>query len=320
MPAANLKRALELIEMLEQRGNQMREADASALLAEVFRACGHTVKDQGWIGGDRRADCYVDTEIGGRPQRIVAEIIWFGRPIGVSSVQQAIAMLGAGPPVDRSMVIARDGFLPVAIELAEAEGLGKIDLLAPGDLRNWVAKFEQVEPEEPHSAAIIRAAMAALAEAVAQNPEELWKLEWRDLERVLGVALNAIGFETTVTRSGKDGGFDLELRTRMQPEEVYLVEVKHWAHQKPGSTALKKLIKVTASQQASGGLLLSSSGFARTVYSGVAELNAPVRLGDGSKIVGLCKAYYRLQCGLWLDGSDAKEALFSGTVSLGEHL
>jgi hypothetical protein len=65
MAATNLKRALDPIAMLERRGAGMREAEASSLLAEVFRACGHTVKEQGFIGRDRRADCYIDTEIGG---------------------------------------------------------------------------------------------------------------------------------------------------------------------------------------------------------------------------------------------------------------
>jgi hypothetical protein len=47
------------------------------------------------------------------------------------------------------MVVSRAGFMPVAVEMAEAEGLGKVDLLSPGDLRNWVSKFDQPEASVP---------------------------------------------------------------------------------------------------------------------------------------------------------------------------
>jgi hypothetical protein len=63
-----------------------------------------------------------------------------------------------------------------------------------------------------------------------------------------------------LTRPGKDGGFDLELSsTEGGQKRVYLVEVKHWTDQKPGPAHLKKIISVTASKRADGGLLLSTS-------------------------------------------------------------
>jgi hypothetical protein len=314
------KRALEMLDAFERRSG-LKEADATAFLAEIFRACGHRVKEQGFIGEDRRADCFIETDIAGKPQRILAEVNWLPEPTGPDSVRQAISFAEDGPGVDRSMVIARSGFTPAALALAESEGLGKIDLLAPPDIRNWLLKFEPGERDEPKSAAIIRCFLVALTEAVAENPEELWRLEWRMVEQMLGVVFGGLGFDVTVTRPGKDGGYDLELRGRESgPPETYLVEVKHWSHQKLGAAHLSKLVKVTASRKASGALLLSSSGFTSTIYSGIAEVTAPVRLGDGGKIVSLCKAYCRFKSGLWLDALDAKATLFTGTMPIGEHL
>jgi restriction endonuclease Mrr len=100
--------------------------------------------------------------------------------------------------------------------------------------------------------------------------------------------------------------------------DVYLVEVKHWSKQKPGSSHLKKLIEVTTSRRASGGLLLSTSGFARTVYSGIAEISAPVRLAGPAKVIALCRAFHRLGTGFWDHDRDLQEELFCGTTALGE--
>ena len=63
----------------------------------------------------------------------------------------------------------------------------------------------------------------------------------------------AMGAEVVLTRSGKDGGFDLELTvTTKSVKSTYLVEVKHWTEQKPGAGHLKKLIEVTARRGATG--------------------------------------------------------------------
>jgi len=97
-------------------------------------------------------------------------------------------------------------------------------------------------------------------------------------------------------------------------KQTYLVEIKHWLSGKPGPKQVQKFINVTASRQVTGGLFLSSSGYASTVYSGLAMV-APVRLGDGSKITSLCKTYYRIGSPMWLNDDGLEEELFSGTFS-----
>ena len=74
--------------------------------------------------------------------------------------------------------------------------------------------------------AIVAEFSRALARRLALSPGELADVEWRDLERLLAEVCGALGFETILTRSGKDGGFDLELRA---DGNTYLVEVKHWS-------------------------------------------------------------------------------------------
>jgi len=189
------------------------------------------------------------------------------------------------------------------------------------DLRNWISQYEQTREKEPRGAAIIRHAMLELAKLVADDPSELPHIEWRDLERMLGAALGGLGFEVCVTRPGKDGGFDLEVRdSKAADGATYLVEVKHWTDQKPGAKHLTKLVRVRAARKATAALLLSTSGFTSTVFSGIAELEAPVRLADGGKVISICRAYCRLSSGLFLEARDLHAMLFADTAALGPHL
>ncbi|WP_158272496.1 restriction endonuclease [Pseudomonas sp. GV071] len=91
--------------------------------------------------------------------------------------------------------------------------------------------------------------MKAIASEIAKNPRCLRDVEWRDIERVMREVFEQLGFATKLTRSGKDGGFDLQLETIEHGEtQVFLVEVKHWlaSGKKPGTGTLAALIDVVA--------------------------------------------------------------------------
>jgi Restriction endonuclease len=76
---------------------------------------------------------------------------------------------------------------------------------------------------------IVRQAMRAIAVEIAHNPSCLKNVEWRDLERLLREVFEGLGFDTQLTRSSKDGGFDLMLKCiERGVAKIFLVEVKHW--------------------------------------------------------------------------------------------
>jgi hypothetical protein len=315
----DVERALTMLRRFETE-DELLPVEAEKLVADILRACGHTVIEQGFADSGQGVDCFFDADVDGRRQRIAVEVKFLRYPAREQSVEQAFNLHRSGH-FDRAMVIARSGFSPAAIRLAETTALGQIDLFAPSDLRNWIAQFRQTREKEPRGAAIIRRAMEDLAKLIAEDPSELPQTEWRDLERVLGAALRGLGFEVHVTRPGKDGGFDLEVRDTQAPDgAIYLVEVKHWTDQKPGSAHLRKLVRVRAAKNATAALLLSTSGFTSTIYSGIAEFTAPVRLADGAKVISICRAYYRLSSGLFLEAHDLHSTLFADTSALGEHL
>lgn len=166
---------------------------------------------------------------------------------------------------------------------------------------------------------IVRAAMRGIAIAIAENPLCLKDVEWRDLERVLREVFEKMGFMTRLTRSGKDGGFDLELQcTDLSGRKTFLVEVKHWAGsgKKPGRTALKSLIDVIArAADGTTGLLLSSTGFTTEVMNGRTEVEQhTIRLGLESKIVSLCQNYLQGVSGLWAPTTELANMLLQGTT------
>ena len=65
--------ARELLEHFEKT-DQLLPTDAERLIAEIFGACGHVVKNTGFVEGDTGVDCYFDTDIGGKFRRIGAEV------------------------------------------------------------------------------------------------------------------------------------------------------------------------------------------------------------------------------------------------------
>ena len=308
--------ARKLLERFEREGHRMPK-ESELLVADILRACGHEVRDAGFVESDTGVDCFFDAVIEGKFNRIGVEVKAGIRAAGLDAVDQAFALKRSGH-FDRSMVISRAGFTPAALFRADLLGAGEIDLWSPVDLRNWLFKHQPLRPTDTAAEGIIRAAMRELAKQVALDPAALATIEWRDLERILREVFEGMGYETRLTRPAKDGGFDLELKFSASGEPLtYLVEVKHWTDNKPSMSHLNKLIEVTASQKATGGVLLSTSGFTQRLYSGLAKIAAPVRVGEGAKIIALCKAWYRLQTGFWLEATDLHGALTDATTAAG---
>ncbi|MEJ5151595.1 restriction endonuclease [Comamonas sp. MYb396] len=165
---------------------------------------------------------------------------------------------------------------------------------------------------------IVRTAMKAIPLEIAKNPKCLREVEWRDLERAMREVFEQLGFETELTRSGKDGGFDLRLECEEDGEkQIFLVEVKHWlaSGKKPGSEALSALVDVVA--KAGGttkGLLVSSSGFTGNVLSGRTEVEQhTVRIAGQEKIVTLCQSYLESLEGFWVPTTELSEMLLEGS-------
>lgn len=318
MTKDEIARVADLLRQFEREGPDNPQ-QGERLIAEVFRVCGQDVVESGFAQSDDGIDCYYRTTIAGKSQTIGVEIKANRQLVGASAVSYALDLHASGR-FDRMMIVSRSGFTREAQAQAESLGVGKLDLLDPASLRNWIVRENEIPPVQlSRTELILTTAMRELALAIAGHPEELWKVEWRELEKLLREAFDGIGYESQLTRPAKDGGFDLELTAWDNGEkQTYLVEVKHWTTNKPGKSAVKKLIGVTASKSATGSLLLSSSGFTSTAYEGWTEYEKPerIRLGSGEKIVSLCKLYKRTSKPFWVPIDTPLETLFEGTRRL----
>jgi len=310
IPAEGLEAALVLVDRFEAAARG-REEEAAHVLQRILVECGFWVNAQRSPLIDRKG---VDMSFTGRLEdrdENVGVILKGGRgPVSGQTVYRALDLSRA--EFDRVLLVSTGGFSNLALDRSNTDRLGRVDLLTPEDLRNWLRRHTTPPDESRPCIEIIRAGMQELARRLGERPEELADISWLDLERVLREVFEGLGFATELTRPAGDGGFDLRLTD--ERGQVVLVEVKHWmAPSRPGRSALRRLIQVTANEGASSGLLLSSSGFTKTIYEGLLEVGPPVRLGDGSKITSLCRAYARLGTELWQPVGRLRDGLFEGT-------
>ena len=226
---------------------------------------------------------------------------------------------GKIPPKGRSWRYTKE-----RAEALEAEG--RITLTPNGfpRLKRFLSEtiskevLEAPPPATSKLELIVRTTMRAIAIAVAKDPDCLQDVEWRDLERALREVFEGLGFTTRLTRSGNDGGFDLELKyAENGRQSIVLVEVKHWAGsgKKPGKAIVRSLVDVVArAAPGTTGLLLSSTGFTSNLVNGRTEIEQQkVRLGGQAKIVSLCQSYLQRTDGIWAPMTDLAEMLMSGT-------
>jgi len=213
------------------------------------------------------------------------------------------------------------------LERAEAADLdGRIHWPANGGtprLKRYLAEEEEKEAPLDEDGLprtlverALRSMLHALAQEIVRTPDYLAQVEWRDLERLLGEVLSGLGFGVLVTRSGRDGGFDLELSCdEAGRRETYLVEIKHWAApSRPGPGVLERFFEVVLSRRANGGLFLSSSGYSAPALAGRTEIARElVRLGNANKIVGLCQSYVSRGRGVWTPTRSLPTILFADT-------
>lgn len=155
-----------------------------------------------------------------------------------------------------------------------------------------------------------------LCSLLAQDSRALWFIEWRQLEQILATVLDGIGFEVKLTPPAKDGGKDIVAECILKGKRAsYYIEIKHWLKQRVGVDSVKHFMQVNVSDGTDGGLFLSSSGFAKQVYSQLSEITRTrVRLGSQPKIISLCQHYVQeRKSAVWQSSKVLPDILFSET-------
>jgi len=163
----------------------------------------------------------------------------------------------------------------------------------------------------------VRSLAARLCEIIALDGSALDYVEWRQLEEVIAVALEGIGFEVTLTPPSRDGGKDVVANCVLHGHNLcFFIEIKHWrSGKRVGSKPVFDFVEINVNSSSDGGLFLSTSGFDQRVFTHLSELErSRVRIGGDQKVIGLCQHYIRRNLGIWSVDSSLPEVLFEDTA------
>jgi restriction system protein len=300
-------------------------AEAESVLAKVlsplFSAEGLELSTSR-RGQDPQFDLVAQTPAGDADRVAVRVVIEYkhhggGRPIEVGEVQDLIARVGSAPLYERAMLIGRFGFTASARERARRQEPVRIDLLDLNDVEAWIRQVEAGKPAAAEQIQLlIRSLSHEFAVLIASTADALDYLEWRDLERTVARVFEGLGFQTTLTPPSKDGGKDVILFCdATNGKESYIVELKHWRSGKGvGKQSVSDFLHVIVREHRSGGLFLSTSGFASDSFEGLIEVErSRLRFGDRDKIILLAKTYVKACAGLWSPPAALPEVLFDAT-------
>lgn len=176
-------------------------------------------------------------------------------------------------------------------------GLNGATVYPNGDFEHEDKKFAQYSG----ALLIIEEASKRFAELICREPGRLQELEWRDLERMIAVILENLGYAVKLTCASKDGGKDIVVHfVASQKTHSFYVEIKHWVSgKKVGAGHIKEFISVVVCDELEGGILISTSGFRADATVGLTEIERGVlRYGDKATVVSLCRTYVNTCGGL----------------------
>lgn len=125
-----------------------------------------------------------------------------------------------------------------------------------------------------------------------ENPEEMYRLEPRQFEELVGELLSRQGYQVTLTPMSRDGGRDLLVASQSGLGDfLYLVECKRFAAHRPVSIGIvQRLYGVVAAERATAGIVVTTSSFsrpARDYQSALARQLSLIEYGDLKRWIDL---------------------------------
>lgn len=127
------------------------------------------------------------------------------------------------------------------------------------------------------------------------DEEKLREVGWRELELLLGIALESKGYDTEVTQAVKDGGVDVDagriellksilFRPKVAPRtERLIIDAKQWST--PVGVNPVEDIAERANERGGTGVIASPSGFTNSAKERADEIG--ITLYDADRIMEL---------------------------------
>lgn len=134
--------------------------------------------------------------------------------------------------------------------------------------------------------------------------ESIRSISWREFERLVAEAYRRKGYlaEVVGNESG-DGGVDIRLS---RPGETILVQCKQWKSYTVGVKIVRELLGVVVSQQATGGIVVTSGHFTQEARQ-FAKRNSQLDLVDGQQLAELIRGAQTGQSASSVRQSDFQE-------------
>lgn len=220
----------------------------------------------------------------------------------------------------RCILLTNSNFTATARSMVLEKKPIKVDLMDISDLLHWSQRIRnrfETESDSKDIEVLIYNLSTKFAKIIANNPDQLYKLEWRDIERMMAAIFDGLGFDVTLTPPSKDGGKDLILECLVENKyKSYIVEIKHWkAGSRVGYKAIKEFINVVVNEKRESGLYLSTSGYCSNAFESLTEVERKlVNYGGKDKIISLCKSYDKISSGIWTRRNDLNELLLESTI------
>jgi uncharacterized protein YjbI with pentapeptide repeats len=163
----------------------------------------------------------------------------------------------------------------------------------------------------------IRKLCETFAKQIAEDSQFLEHVEWRELEKLLAMVFESLGFSVTLTRETKDGGKDIVLECNYCGDaKRFYVEIKHWkSHKKLNQKHLQHFVNIVLLDEVDTGLILSTSGYVEGAYQGLSIIEQNrLELGGKERVYHYCKTYVKSINGLWTPPSNLADILFSEEI------
>lgn len=294
---------------------QDAELTLERILVPLLNSDGYEVSRSS-INSDRGVDFLANKDDGVIQEKLAIEYKHYRSPVGVHIIQRLIDV-GLFHNFDRLMLVTNSRFTRSALEIASSNLPVKLELIDLDSLKAWVNRVIKTEGYNFELVNILRSSLSdSLAKAIAQNPQYLMDIEWRELERVVQVVFEELGFSAELTPGSKDGGKDVILKCRVSGNDhTYFVELKHWrSQQKVGGQAARNFLQVIINEEVDGGLFLSSYGYCDNAFEMLTEIDRQyLKFGGQQKIVTLCKQYVKSKSGIWSPTDGLAKILFEQT-------
>lgn len=167
------------------------------------------------------------------------------------------------------------------------------------NIDSFIKLIDSLEQKKDSYSISVQNFAKELIKIVNKDPENLYKLEWRELEKIIHEIFEKMGFKTTLTPCSKDGGKDIILECQIENNrKTYIIEIKHWKTKLYDKNLIKEFSQVIINEKHEKGIILATSGFGTEIYNLLTE-KEPIYIGDERKILSLFKTYEKIENGIF---------------------